>query len=158
MLSSSLSLHALRCSQVLGAVSIQAAHPLSPAMWKSHTRPSWEVQQRERLEGRRAAEKEKQDAWRGSPQKWDKDSWRSWEDPSVQDKGKGKQGEWWQGEERATDHSKPFNVLKPPRDAEPTAISWEVTSPGQWMFPKRNPEEDLSAFRDVAMTPSNFVP
>ena len=137
---------------------IEAAPSLC-AMWEKTKRPTWQVAQAQRLEDRWANMKEMVDAWHGRPQKDDKSSWHRSSSSDWSTAWQWQEGDWWGWEERgATDQSRPFNVFRRSHDAEPTASSWEVQSPGKWLHPKRTPEEDLSDFRDQTLSPSSFVP
>ena len=136
---------------------IEAAPPSLCAMWEKTKRPTWQVAQAQRLEERRADRKEMVDAWHGRPQKDKKSSGKG--SSSSGWSTQWQEGGWWGWEEwGATDDRRPFNIFRRSHDAEPTASSWEVQSPGKWLHPKRTPEEDLSDFRDQTLSPSSFVP
>ena len=128
------------------------------AMWQKKTRPSWQVAQAQRLEDRRADVREIFDAWHGRSQKDDKKSWHKSSSTGWSSWWQWQEGEWWGSDKRATDHSRPEDVLRAHQDAEPTASSWEVQSPGKWLHPKRTPEQDLEDFRDLTLSPSSFQP
>ena len=152
--------HVLRRPQLLTRDIFIASKLLQShfAMWQKKTRPSWQEAQVKRLEARRAETRETADAWHGRPHKDDKKSWHRSSSTASSSWWQWQKEEWQDWGERDPDHWRPFNVFRPPRDAEPTASSWEVQSTGTWVHPKRTPEQDLADFRDLTMTPSSFVP